>query len=234
MSSLFLTNDLYFFVALLAGIIPACFWLWFWLREDREHPEPYALVAVSFLSGMAIVPLVLPLQQLAIQLYAGDNLMLVWVIIEEAMKYLVALVVVLWNKAVDEPIDLVMYMIFVALGFAALENALFIYSPLLQGAYNEVLINGSLRFVGATLLHVVASASVGVCMAFAFYKSNTMKLLYGTVGLFIAIVLHALFNFSIMRSESGEGILLIFLLVWMAVVGLFLLFEKLKRLQHKP
>lgn len=223
----------YFFIALLAGIIPACFWLWFWLREDAEQPEPYALVAVSFLSGMAVVPLVLPLQQLAMQLYAGDNLMLVWVIIEEAMKYLVALAVVLWNKAVDEPIDLIMYMIFVALGFAALENALFIYSPLLQGAYDEMLVSGSLRFVGATLLHVVASASVGVCMAFAFYRSSWWKLFFGTIGLCIAIVLHALFNFSIMRSESGDAVLLIFLLVWIAVVGLFIIFEKVKRLRIK-
>ncbi len=225
-------DSLIFFVAIMAGIIPACFWLWFWLREDREQPEPWTLVAVAFLSGMAVVPLVLPLQKLAAELYADDNLMLVWVIVEEAMKYLVALVVVLWNRAVDEPIDLIMYMIFVALGFAALENALFIYSPLLQGAYDEMLISGSMRFVGATLLHVLASASIGVCMAFAFYKSSWMKLLYGTVGLFIAIVLHALFNFSIMNTESGDGILFVFLLVWLGVVALFLLFEKVKKLHR--
>lgn len=219
--------DVYFLIALLIGSCTAFFWMWFWLREDKEHPEPYALVAVSFLSGMAIVPLVLPLQQLAAQLYGNDTLMLVWVIIEECLKYMVALVVVLWNEAVDEPIDLIMYMIFVALGFAALENALFIYSPLLQGSYNEVLITGSFRFVGSTLLHVVASASVGIAMAFAFYRSNNTRLLYGSLGLCIAIVLHALFNFSIINS-SGNTILFVFLLVWLAVVALFLLFEKVK------
>lgn len=225
--------EVYFFIAILAGIIPALFWLWFWLREDADHPEPYALIAVSFLAGMAVVPLVLPLQRLTLETYSGDNVMLVWVVIEEAMKYVIALLIVLWNRVVDEPIDLIMYMIFVALGFAALENALFIYSPLLQGAYDEVLISGSMRFVGATLLHVVASASVGVCMAFAFYKPNWVRLTYGTVGLFIAIVLHALFNFSIMRTERGDGILFIFLLVWVAVIALFLVFEKVKRLPEK-
>jgi len=219
--------DVYFLVALLLGACTAFFWMWFWLREDNDNPEPYALVAVSFLSGMAIVPLVLPLQQFAAQLYTNDTLMLVWVIIEEALKYLVALVVVLWNEAVDEPIDLIMYMIFVALGFAALENALFIYSPLLQGNYSEVLVTGSFRFVGSTLLHVVASASVGIAMAFAFYRSNNTRLLYGSFGLCIAIVLHALFNFSIINS-SGNTILFVFLLVWLAVVVLFMLFERIK------
>jgi hypothetical protein len=27
-----------FAIAFLAGLIPALFWLWFWLREDRVSP----------------------------------------------------------------------------------------------------------------------------------------------------------------------------------------------------
>lgn len=224
-------DDAYFLIALFAGIVPACFWLWFWLREDSEQPEPWALVIISFLSGMLVVLLVLPLQQMAQDLYRGDTQMFVFVVIEEAMKYLIALLVVLWNRAVDEPIDLVMYMIFVALGFAALENALFIYNPLGQGQYLESMFTGGLRFVGATLLHVLASASVGVCMALAFYRSNVVRLVYGTVGLCIAIVLHALFNFSIM-STTAEGILFVFMFVWLGVIALFVAFEKVKQLRR--
>lgn len=220
---------LHFFIAFAAGLVPAMFWLWFWIREDKNHPEPYRLVAVSVLSGMAVIPLVLPLQQLATELYVGANLMLVWVTIEESLKYLVALVVVLWNKAVDEPIDMIMYMIFIAIGFAALENTLFIYNPVLQGAYEEIFITGGFRFVGATLLHILASATIGVCMAFAFYKSKTAKIMYGTIGLCIAIVLHALFNFSIMEAQL-DTVLYIFLAVWTGIVVLFLFFEKIKRL----
>ncbi len=223
--------DIYFALALSAGVIPALFWLWFWLREDSEQPEPWTLVAISFLSGMAIVPLVIPLQELVATLFVGDNRMIMWVIIEEAMKYVIALLVVLWNRAVDEPIDLIMYMIFVALGFAALENALFIYDPLMAGRYVESIFTGSLRFLGATLLHVLASATVGVCMALAFYKSNSIRLLYGTIGLFIAIVLHALFNLSIMKA-SPNAVLVVFMFVWAGIVMLFIMFEKIKRLQR--
>ena len=219
---------LHFFIAFVAGLVPAMFWL----REDKKHPEPYRLVAVSVISGMAIIPLVLPLQQLAAELYVGANLMLVWVTIEESLKYLVALVVVLWNKAVDEPIDLIMYMIFVAIGFAALENTLFIYNPILQGAYEEIFITGGTRFVGATLLHILASATIGVFMAFAFYKSKAVKLLYGILGLCIAIVLHTLFNFSIMNAQLNT-VLYVFLVVWIGIVGLFIVFEKIKHLYHR-
>ena len=127
------TDLLYVLIAFVGGLVPALFWLWFWLREDKAKPEPLMLVSLAFVCGMAVVPLALPLQQLAMEWFRGDNLILVWVIIEEALKYGIALAVVLWHRAVDEPIDLIIYLICIALGFAALENALFIFTPLTSG-----------------------------------------------------------------------------------------------------
>lgn len=223
-----------FAIAFLCGLIPAVFWLWFWLREDRKNPEPILLIIITFIAGMAVVPAALPLQKLAINLYEGDNLILAWVIIEEVLKYTAALLVIFWNKAVDEPIDFVIYLITIALGFAALENALFLLNPVSINEYSLAAVTGSFRFLGASLLHVLASATIGICLAFAFYKSTAMKLLYATGGLFIAIVLHALFNFFIMESansNNGNGVLYVLLFVWLGVIVLFLLFEKIKLLE---
>jgi RsiW-degrading membrane proteinase PrsW (M82 family) len=220
-----------FAIAFLGGIVPAIFWLWFWLREDTRRPEPLFLVAIAFLAGMAVVPIVFPLQKLAIDFYANDNLMLVWVTLEEILKYAAALVIVFWHRAVDEPIDMVVYMIAIALGFAALENALFIFNPLMAGDYFGSALTGSFRFVGATLLHVLASGTVGVFMALSYYQSTSLRVLAGTVGLSLAIVLHALFNFFIMDA-TGETVLGVFLFVWMGAIVLFLLFEKIKLLER--
>jgi protease PrsW len=223
-----------FAFAFLFGLIPAIFWLWFWLREDRKNPEPILLIIITFIAGMAVVPIALPLQKLAIDVYTGSNVMLAWVIIEEVLKYTAALLVIFWNRAVDEPIDFVIYMITIALGFAALENALFILTPLSLHEYTTVAVTGSFRFLGASLLHVLASATIGICLAFAYYKSTIMRLIYGFIGLFIATLLHALFNFFIIRSsEPGreDGVLLVLLFVWMGVILLFLLFEKIKSIE---
>lgn len=222
----------YFAIAFLSGLIPALFWVWFWLREDSKKPEPYFLIAIAFIAGMTVVPIALPLQRAAIEVYIGNNLILVWVIIEELLKYAIALVLIFWNRDVDEPVDMVIYMIVVALGFAALENALFIYNPLIIGDYSNLVITGSFRFLGATLLHVLASSTIGICIALTYYKPKATQIFAGTVGLFIAIVLHAWFNFSIMRA-SGENILAVFLFVWMGIILLFFLFEKIKYLEQK-
>lgn len=220
-----------FAIAFVSGLVPAIFWLWFWLREDRKNPEPLHLIIITFIAGMAVVPLALPLQKLAIEIYTGDNLIWSWVIIEEVLKYAVAVAVVLWNKAVDEPIDMIIYMIAIALGFSALENALFIITPLAVGDFLNSTLTGLFRFLGATLLHVLASATVGVFLAFAFYKSNLLRICYGMIGLCIATVLHALFNFFIMKDASGETILVVFLFVWIGIIMLFLVFEKVKQLE---
>ena len=190
------------------------------------------MIAISFIAGMAVVPVALPLQKLAMSLYDGANLVLVWVVIEELLKYTAALALVFWNREVDEPIDMVIYLIVVALGFAALENSLFIFNPLVAGDYLNSALTGSFRFLGSTLLHVLASGTVGMCLALAYYKSKSTQVLAGTAGLFIAIVLHALFNFFIMNA-SGKTILAVFLFVWMGIILLFLLFEKVKEIEYK-
>ena len=218
-------------IALIGGLIPALFWLWFWLREDSAHPEPKRLIVLSFVAGMIVVPITLVLQQFAVERFIGNNLVMVWVIIEEVLKYSAALIVILWNKAVDEPIDAIIYMITVALGFSALENALFIFYPLVGGHIIDSILTGHFRFLGATLLHVLASGAVGSAMALAFYARRWMRVFIATGGLCIAIALHALFNFSIMNAH-GEKILSIFLFVWIGIIALFLIFEKVKRIEQ--
>jgi RsiW-degrading membrane proteinase PrsW (M82 family) len=216
-----------FMIAGASGLVPAIFWLWFWLREDKKSPEPLLLIAITFIAGMAVVPLALPLQKLAIDLYTGTNLIFAWVVIEETLKYALAVAIILWNRAIDEPIDMIIYMITIALGFAALENTLFLLSPLTSGDYLNSTLTGSFRFLGATLLHVLASGTVGVFLAFAFYKGRFTQIMFGMLGLCLAIVLHALFNFFIIGA-SGETILGVFLFVWIGIIALFLLFEKVK------
>jgi RsiW-degrading membrane proteinase PrsW (M82 family) len=51
------TNILFF--SLLGGIIPALFWLWFWIREDRLKPEPKLSLLSSFIGGIIAVLLAL-------------------------------------------------------------------------------------------------------------------------------------------------------------------------------
>ena len=216
------------FLALLGGILPALLWLWFWLKEDKLQPEPRGLIIFAFVGGMITVPLVIPLEQMAVGIASGGIVIVLWAGIEELMKYGAGLLTVLRRTAVDEPLDPIIYMITVALGFAALENTLFLLNPNLN--IFDGIITGNLRFLGATLLHTLASGVVGLAMALSFFKGPGIKKLYIFIGIIISIVLHSLFNFFIINS-NGEQILTVFAFVWIGIILLLLSFEKIKKIR---
>jgi len=220
-----------FLYAILGGIVPALLWLYFWLKEDKKNPEPKRLLLFAFAAGMIAVLVAIPFEKYVNTYFTGILLIILWSAIEEILKFAGAYFSVLKKKAVDEPIDIIIYMITVALGFAALENTLFLINLLIDGNITNTIINGNLRFLGATLLHTLSSATVGIMIAFSFYRGETLKKIYTFLGLILAIVLHTLFNFFIIK-ESGEKILTIFFFVWIGIVILILLFEKIKRIKN--
>jgi protease PrsW len=221
------------FFGILGGVIPAIFWLWFWLREDRKRPEPRGLLFLSFIMGMIAVPLVIPLQKMVMPESGAITLgiIILWAFFEEILKYLGSFVVALRSRAMDEPIDAMIYLITTALGFAALENTLFLVNSLSQGELLNSLITGNMRFIGATLLHTISSGVVGLSIALNFYNKRFSKKVSLVIGLILATTLHTIFNFFIMNATSN-GIFWVFLGVWILVILLILFFERVKNIRR--
>src|SRR3989338_8162046 len=160
------------FYAVLGGILPALLWLSFWLREDRKHPEPKGLIGKTFLFGMLAVIVVLPFQKGVDAVF--PDLMLpaifLWAVLEECFKFGAGYFGGIHSVEDNEPVDPMIYMITAALGFVALENTLFIIGPLLGDDILKGVITGNLRFIGASLLHVVSSGIIGFALSLSFYK----------------------------------------------------------------
>lgn len=219
--------------ALVGGILPALVWLDFLLQEDRRCPEPKWLVAMAFVVGMLCVPLVIPLEHFAFKnLPDGLPTIVAWATIEETLKYVLAAVFILSHAAARQSTHIVTSMITVALGFAAMENVFFLIDPIAQGQFMDSLVTGNLRFVGATLLHVVASSAIGFALAFSFQASRPVRAVAASLGLILAIALHALFNYFIIQ-EDGSHTLLAFFTVWTGAVVFFAAFEVLKYFRYR-
>lgn len=221
-----------FVLAFVIGLVPALVWLWFWLSEDKHH-EPAQMLTLSFLGGMAAVVAVLPCQKLIYDYFGSEQTIsfALWAALEEVAKFLFVYFIVLRNKKItDEPIDDIIYLIVSALGFVTLENTLFLTSLVEDGDLVGTIIHGNLRFIGASLLHTMSSATIGICMALAFYKTHFQKKIYALSGLIIAIVLHTAFNLFIIKQSEGN-IFFVFGAVWLSIVVLLLLFEKVKHLK---
>jgi RsiW-degrading membrane proteinase PrsW (M82 family) len=212
------------------GVFPALAWLWFWRREDSKHPEPRRLIALAFFAGMVAVAAVIPLEKFVAPFLVSQTLIFsAWSALEEIIKYLAARLTVLRHKNDDEPIDPVIYMVTVALGFAAAENTLFLLSPLAGPTVLQTILTGNLRFIGATLLHVLSSAAIGAMIGLSYYRPKSEKRFYTVAGVILAVILHSTFNFLILNTPE-EHLLRTFGLVWIGLIALLAVIEYIKRI----
>jgi len=221
---------------IILGFIPGFVWLSFYLEED-PHPEPRRLIGFTFVLGAISTMLALfvqvNLKDMGIlwaltpeNLISGSGILALLLLasVEEICKFGAAYLAVFKARDFDEPIDAMVYTIAAALGFATIENI-----GVLQGQFSDqTLLTGilgvtSARFVGATLLHALSAAFMGYYWALS--KKYGDKI-YIFMGLIVATVLHAGFNFLILNYDS-----IVYPLTLLIIGGFFTLedFEELKR-----
>lgn len=238
-----------FILYIIFGILPSAIWLLYYLRKDL-HPEPQKMILKVFFYGALVsIPIFLVeialsalLQQLTLSppfiawpmLSSILNWFLVIALTEELFKYLVVRSVVLKSKELDEPLDIMLYMVVAALGFAAVENVFYLFSPIDGLSFNTI-VNTTLtisfiRFIGATFLHTLCSALLGYFLALSSLKVEK-RLLLTTVGILLATLLHGLYNFSIMTLSSPVN----FLIPIMIIIGLSIFmiydFDEIKKIK---
>ncbi len=202
------------FLYILFGVLPSLVWLSYYLRKD-SHPEPKLMILKVFFSGFLITLPVFFIQLGLSTLLAELKLptliisILYWFFVialtEEFFKYLVVRKEVLSSSNLDEPLDIMLYMIIAALGFAALENILYLFSPTDNLPFNQFLNNtfiiSFIRFIGATFLHTLVSGTLGYFLIVEVYEIEKRGWFFFS-GLFLASALHGLYNFSIITLKG--------------------------------
>jgi RsiW-degrading membrane proteinase PrsW (M82 family) len=196
-----------FFIPL--ALLPSLLWLFWYLRKDK-HQEPKRMILSVFVWGMFIAfPAMLVenagiaiLNTLVIPSWLTLFLIyfLVVAITEEVLKFSVVRFKVLNTAQLDEPVDAMVYMIIAALGFAAIEN-IFLLIPLFEKDLASTLGLVFSRFVGATLLHVLSSATLGYYLALSLYEpAKKVSLLFH--GFALAILIHGFYNILVLEMEE--------------------------------
>lgn len=230
-----------FFLFLVLAPLPSIIWLAFYLRKDK-HPEPNKLVIRMFLLGILIVPIAGILEQQFSSLLGKTRIInaltitiIAFAFIEEFLKYLVVRFGILKNPDFDEPVDAMIYLIIVALGFAAAEN-IYLLSKFheTQMPIISILEFITTRFLGATFLHALASGITGYFLAASLLISSKTRKILIAGGLIGSIILHSVFNYIIILgssnsiTETQRNIFLFILLLGNALI-ISLMFKKINK-----
>ena len=235
--------DYYIIIYIIFGVLPSLVWLLYYLRKDL-HPEPRRMILKIFLWG-TLITLPVFFVQLGFKALLdvvkinpiAKNLIYWFLVIaftEEFFKYLVIKLKVINSPHLDEPLDVMLYMVVAALGFAALENILYLFAPIGITSFDQIVGRALtivfIRFIGSTFLHTLCSAVIGYFLAISFYETKSRQWLVAT-GIILATVLHGLYDFSIMTLDGYAKIVIPVIIILTLAFLVFSGFEELKKMK---
>lgn len=195
---------------LIVAIGPALFWLLYFYRKDKYEPEPLSWIVKIFLLGALItIPIAIGESIAGIFISEFAIFVIVSPVMEECGKYFVVKKYVYQSREFNEPVDGIIYAVAAALGFATIENILYIFSiPLseLSTLFWVVFLRAILSVPGHALFASITGYSLGV----AKFENPRHAPIIIIIGLLGAILFHALFNYLLM---DFVGIALLLLIV---------------------
>ncbi|HUU75086.1 MAG TPA: PrsW family glutamic-type intramembrane protease [Methanoregulaceae archaeon] len=202
-------------ILLILAVAPAIFWLWYFYSRDKYEPEPLSWIATIYALGIAVTIPVAFIEGLTGLLVSGFLIAVVVApIVEEYGKFFVVKNTVYGTREFDEPVDGIVYAAAAGLGFASLENVIYVFSSL-ETSFLFAVQTGIIRALISVPGHVLFSAMWGYALGQAHFMPWSSRKGIITRGLLMAMVFHGLFNLLLFTNLGfAVLILLVVPLMW--------------------
>ncbi len=206
-------------ILLIAAITPAVIFLYIIYSKDTEK-EPWSLLMKCFFGGvLSAVPAILLASVFSSLHIPGSAL---WnsfymaffqaAIPEELAKFAILYWIVWKHKEFDQHYDGIIYAVFVSLGFATLENILYVA----EGGLGVALSRAVLSVPG----HGFWGVFMGYFLALARFSPKKERRRYMWLSILSPIVLHGLFDFYLFYASSEN-------ISWQVILLMVILFTAL-------
>ena len=181
---------------LLLAIAPATVIILYIYFKDKFEKEPIHFLVKNFLLGATVSILItallggfasrlIPLTNATSIFQQFLKAFVVVALVEEFSKYVIVRYYAQRNKEYNEPFDGIVYSVMVSMGFATLENVLYVF----QYGVNT----GITRAFTAVPAHATFAILMGYFMGKAKFSKN--KIILNLTGLFFATLFHGAYDF---------------------------------------
>lgn len=214
---------------IIVSILPVILLLAYIYRKDKNEKEPLGLLVKSFFAGclvaLAVIFLFVFLDSLGISTEFENPIAKAFfnaAIPEEGLKFLFLYLIVWKNKHFNEFFDGIVYAAFISLGFACLENILYVA----QGGMSV----GIMR----AFISVPAHFFFAIFMGFYLSKAKFDKKARGYyifLSLGVPILFHGIFDAILMSAEVNE-ILASVLMILFFIFDFFLFRFAIRRINR--
>jgi RsiW-degrading membrane proteinase PrsW (M82 family) len=191
-----------FISSVILSLLVARVWLLYVKWIDVYEPERNIHLAITFFLSCLTLILVFPLTQLinsAGFVLNGDPVndflysFIAIGMVEEFVKFIPLLVMIKLTKHVNEPIDYIVYASVSALGFAFIENILYIQSTNLASL--------SARLLYSSVAHMFFSSIIGYALAINAIQNKKNFTGHLIVGFLLASLAHGFYDFWLINDE---------------------------------
>ncbi len=198
---------------LIASIAPAVIIMYLIFRHDTVK-EPLTMLAKAFFGGVLsiAITLIITYPILGIELNSGAmksffDAFFKAGIPEEFSKWLIFYWLIRKAKDFDQYYDGILYAIFISMGFALVENILYVF----ENGMGTAIVRSIISVPG----HMLFAIPMGYFLSISRFESGTSARFHVFLSLAIPILLHGTFDFILMYSgakgavNSGLAVLLL-------------------------
>jgi protease PrsW len=199
---------------ILIALAPAIMLLFYVNYRDKYDKEPAWLLILCVIAGaFTVIPILfienllsLPASWMRGYLNAGWNAFVVAAFTEELFKYIAVMLIVWRSRHFNEQFDGIVYAVFVSMGFAMVENVLYVMNGGLGVAF--------MRALTAVPAHAIFGISMGYYIGRARFNKEKRNV-FLLIAIAMPIFLHGLYDFILM---SQMPFFLLFFVVYMYVL----------------
>ncbi|WP_150283980.1 glutamic-type intramembrane protease PrsW [Rummeliibacillus sp. TYF-LIM-RU47] len=203
------------FVLLSVSIAPALALFSFFYLRNQMATEPRTTLLHTFIYGAILTFPILFLQFVLMEEHIFSHVILQDVlfsgVVEEFFKWFILFVAIYNHIEFDDPYDGVLYGVSISLGFATVENILYLLSYGLDTAFMRALMPVS--------SHALFGVVMGYYLGRAKFTEKKISIRYLVVALTLPMLLHIVYNFILTIEGMWAYIMLPFMLFlwWFAL-----------------
>ncbi|MBP5682566.1 MAG: PrsW family intramembrane metalloprotease [Bacteroidales bacterium] len=202
---------------LMLSLLPVAAVLYYVYRKDHS-PEPLRTLGYAFMWGcVSVIPAIIA----ELIFHSEDEFIEMYInvaLVEESVK-LAVLLLYIWKHAdFNDSFDAIVYSVTVSLGFAAIENIMYVF----QGGLSVAILRALLSIPG----HASFAILMGLFFARAknafYYGRRALQYLNLFMALFVAVAAHGTYDYLAI-STSGNGNIAIWLLAYVIILDIICL-----------
>lgn len=218
-----------------AALAPAVLLFFYIRKKDKIEPEPMKLLLqLAGLGALSIVPAVIieliggAVLSLVLSesspIYQFLDCFLVIAVAEEGCKFACLFLRTWWSKEFNYTYDAVVYAVSVSLGFAALENILYVF----EGGFGVALLRALTSIPGHTIFAIYMGYHYGIAKKAACAHKTPLMIAGFAISMILPILIHGFYDFCL-SVNSWLFIIIFFMFEIVITVLAFLTLNRLSR-----